>query len=103
MVIEWLKFWVDESNRERFVQIDDDIWTQALAQYPGFLGKDIWISHESRTEVIAVIRWETEDAWDSIPRDDLDNFEARFLAAMGPGTYDLRGSKKYFLRKSSRG
>jgi len=103
MVIEWLAFWVDEGNRERFIQIDDDIWTKALAQYPGFLGKDVWISHESRTEVITVVHWETEQAWDSIPQADLDQVEAQFMAAMGQGTYELREAKKYFLRKSSRG
>ncbi|MGF1537624.1 MAG: TIGR03792 family protein [Elainellaceae cyanobacterium] len=101
MVIEWLKFWVEEASRERFIQYDDQIWTQALAGYPGFLGKDVWISHDSLTNVITVVHWETEEAWFSIPQDELDQIEIRFSAAMGAGTYELRETKKYYVRKST--
>ncbi|WP_425469059.1 TIGR03792 family protein, partial [Pediococcus acidilactici] len=50
MVIEWLKFKV-VSNRERFVQKDAEIWTEALARYPGFLGKEVWLNPKESTEV----------------------------------------------------
>ncbi len=102
MVIEWLRFWVEEASRERFIQRDDEIWTQALSRYPGFLGKDIWISHDSLTDVITVVQWETEDSWFSIPQDELDQIERRFCAAMGAGTYELQETKKYYVRKSTR-
>lgn len=102
MVIEWLRFWVQEGHREQFIQNDERIWTQALAKYDGFLGKDVWISHESLTEVITVVHWETEAAWDSITPEELVPVEARFQQAMGEGTYALQESRKYIQRKSSR-
>lgn len=101
MVIEWLRFWVEEASRERFIQKDDEIWTRALARYPGFLGKDVWISHDSLTDVITVVRWETEEAWFSIPQADLDQVETQFCSAMGAGTYELQETKKYYVRKST--
>ncbi|MEM7773218.1 MAG: TIGR03792 family protein [Cyanobacteria bacterium P01_E01_bin.6] len=99
MVIEWLQFWVQEDLREQFVQLDEEIWTAALSQYSGFLGKEVWISSDNLNEVIAVIRWDSTDSWYSIPQADLQTIDAEFTDAMGSGTFNLLDSKPYQIRK----
>lgn len=101
MLIEWLQFQVQDSLREKFVQLDSEIWTTFLAEYTGFLGKETWINPDSPEEVITVIRWESLEAWKSIPDDDLKKIDAKFSDAMGRNTYDLVASKKYQVRKFS--
>lgn len=101
MVIEWLKATVDPEVREQYVQKDEEIWTAALAEYPGFLGKEVWISPDNLTEVILVIRWSSFEAWDAIPPADLEQIEARVREAMGD-TYELVGSARYQVRKFMR-
>ena len=98
MVIEWLQFDVSPELRERFVQKDDEIWTPALSKYPGFLGKEIWISPDRLTEIVLVIRWEPLEQWQSIPAQELEQIEAQFQQAMGD-TYRLTQSSKYQVRK----
>lgn len=101
MVIEWLKFRVEEELRERFVQLDADIWTPALARQEGFLNKEVWISSERLDEVITVIRWSTAEAWYSIPSDELRQVEQRFSEALGQENYELLDSREYQVRKFS--
>jgi uncharacterized protein (TIGR03792 family) len=100
MVIEWLKFTVSSELREQFVQKDAEIWTPVLAEYPGFLNKEVWISPERLEEVIAVIRWQSLEQWQAIPTNVLDETEAQFLEAMG-STYKLVEASQYQVRKFS--
>ncbi len=102
VVIEWLRFDVSPEARERFVQQDAEIWTTALSEYGGFLGKEVWISPENPREVITVVHWESFDQWYSIPEARLAAVEARFSEAMGQGTYQLLESKAYQVRKFAR-
>jgi uncharacterized protein (TIGR03792 family) len=100
MVIEWLKFNVSPELRETFVQKDAEIWTATLAQYPGFLGKEIWISPDNLGEVIAVIRWQSLEQWQAIPADVLEQTETKFRSVMGD-TYTMTETGKYQVRKFS--
>ena len=43
MVIEWLEFDVDPRKRNAFIERDQQVWTQGLKQFKGFLGKEVWI------------------------------------------------------------
>ena len=54
MVIEFLKFKVTPELREKFIQKDAEIWTAALARYPGFLSKEVWIDPNTPAEVVMV-------------------------------------------------
>jgi uncharacterized protein (TIGR03792 family) len=100
MVIEWLKFNVSPELRETFVQKDAEIWTPTLAQYPGFLNKEIWISPDNLGEVIAVVHWQSFEQWQAVPADVLEQTEAKFQAAMGD-TYQMVETGKYQVRKFS--
>ena len=101
MVIEWLKFRVDPDSREQFIQQDEAIWTAALATYPGFLGKEVWIEPNDSDEVIFTIRWQTREQWKSIPASDLAKIEQRFSTKMREMNikYKMIESKEFQIRK----
>lgn len=98
MVIELLKFKIASEMREICIQKDGEIWTTALAKYPGFLGKEVWINPNDPTEIIFVIRWATREQWQAIPPEELAAVEQRFGAALGD-TYKLVESAEYQVRK----
>lgn len=98
MVIEWLQFKVNPDVRERFVQQDAEIWTPFLAQYHGFLGKQVWINPETLDEIVLVMHWATMEDWKAVPSDRLEETETAFRDAMGD-TYQLVESKGYQVRR----
>jgi uncharacterized protein (TIGR03792 family) len=98
VVIEFLKFKVDPDLREAYIQKDAEIWTTALAKYPGFLGKEVWINPHDSTEVIFVIHWETKKHWQAIPTEDLEAIEQRFKQAVG-NCYEFVEFGEYQVRK----
>ncbi|HIK46433.1 MAG TPA: TIGR03792 family protein [Leptolyngbyaceae cyanobacterium M65_K2018_010] len=98
MVIEWLTFAVEPENRETFIRIDHEIWTEALSQYPGFLSKEVWISPDLMDQVICVIRWKTREHWKSIPQADLERVDAQFNAAL-KFNYRLIDAREYQVRR----
>lgn len=78
MVIELLKFKLAPEHREQFIQLDADIWTPALSQYPGFISKQVWINPNDATEITMVITWSERDLWKSIPLLDLNIITYQF-------------------------
>lgn len=98
MVIEWLQVRVPAEQRERYIKIDDEIWTAALSDYPGFISKETWLSPDDPELVIFVIRWRTREEWFSIPEDELADVNARFDEALG-FEYTLEASKEYQVRR----
>jgi uncharacterized protein (TIGR03792 family) len=94
VVIEFLKFKINSQMREICIQKDAEIWTTALAQYPGFLGKEVWLNPNDPTEIIFVIRWATREQWQAIPPEELAPVEQKFAAAFGD-TYELVESAEY--------
>lgn len=101
MVIEWLKFRVDPDSREQFIQQDEKVWTAALATYPGFLGKEVWIEPQAPNKVIFTIRWQTREQWKSIPASDLAKIEQRFSQIMKQRkiAYKMIESQEFQIRK----
>ena len=98
VVIELLKFQVDPNGRENFIQQDAEIWTTALAKYPGFLGKEVWINPNNPTEVVFIIRWESLEQWKAIPQADLEAIEQKFVQTLGD-IYHLIDVAEYQVRK----
>ena len=94
MVIEWLKFRVSPELREKFIQKDSEIWTATLSQYPGFLGKEIWINPE-QSEVVMFIRWKTREHWKSVPQSVIDELDSK----MGELHVPIAESREYQVRK----
>jgi len=101
MVIEWLKFNVDSEVREKFIQQDEKIWTAALSNYPGFLGKEVWIEPNALDIVILTIRWQTREQWKSVPIKDLVKIENKFSTVMREMniSYKMTASREFQIRK----
>ena len=95
VVVELLKFKVPPEYREQFIQKDAEIWTMAIASFPGFLGKEVWIDPNQPTEVILVIRWATREQWKSIPQVLLEEISKQFAHQMGNISYELLDSSEY--------
>ncbi len=102
MVIEWLRFKVDPALRDRFIQVDDAIWTTALAANPGFLGKEVWLSPTQPDAVVLVIRWRSREDWKAVPAKILEKTENAFAQALGKGRYELVETGEYQVRKFPR-
>ncbi len=80
MVIEFLTFRIDPDDRAEWLSHEEHHWSRFLEQQDGFVSKQMWAPVDDPTTVHAVIWWESEDHWKSIPRDELD----AVAAAMGP-------------------
>lgn len=98
VVVEWLKFRVPSENRERFIQIDDQIWSAALSGYDGYLGKAVWFDPNAPDAVILVIQWASREQWKSIPTDALEEVEQRFDEAV-EFDYEMVESKEFQIRR----
>lgn len=98
-VIELLKFKVDPNDRDRYLQKDAEIWTKALADCPGFLGKEVWLNPEEHTEVTIVIRWATKEHWKSISEEFLNRIEQEFAQQVGQ-TYTTVEASEYQVYSS---
>ncbi len=98
MVIELLKFKGPAQQREEYIQKDAQIWTTALAKYPGFLGKEVWIDPNDPTQVILVIHWRTKEDWKAIPAKELMAIAKDFDEALG-FKYEMIESSEYQVRK----
>jgi len=95
MVIEFLKIKVTGENREKYLQLDREIWTKALAKYPGFLGKEVWLNPDQPTEVILVIRWASREEWKSISAQLLEQIEQQFALEIGSIGHQIVESIEY--------
>lgn len=98
MVIEWLEFQVPAADRERYVQLDDQIWTPALQTYPGFISKETWIDPQDLERIVFVIHWQSREDWKAIPEPELADIEQRFDAAFAT-PYQLVVSREFQIRR----
>ncbi|MEL4893966.1 TIGR03792 family protein [Crocosphaera sp. Alani8] len=101
MVIEWLKFRISPPSRDIFIRLDNEIWTPFLAQFPGFLGKEVWISPNFPDEITLIIRWESREQWKKILQNDLETIEQKFAQQMQNHPYEIIEAKEYQIRKFS--
>ena len=72
MVVERLTFTVDASDRVAWMAADAASWSPFLARQKGFVSKQLWVQRDRPDEIQAVITWETEADWKSIPKAELE-------------------------------
>ncbi len=72
MVIEFLTFEVDPAERDRWLAAEERHWSRYLETRPGFAGKEMWVDDGDPGRVHTVIRWESQQAWDEVPRADVE-------------------------------
>lgn len=95
MVIEFLKIEVSPEDREQYLQIDEKIWTKALAKFPGFMGKEVWLNPNKPLEVVLIIRWASREEWKSISYQLLAEIEAQFALATSSIYHQIVESGEY--------
>ncbi len=83
MVIEQLTFAVPPALQARYMELDAEIWTAALARQPGFLGKEVWREADAPERLHLIIRWSDRALWKAVPAEVLAATDAAFVAAMG--------------------
>jgi uncharacterized protein (TIGR03792 family) len=83
MVIEWLTVRVPVPDQTRYIAADRAIWSAALAQHKGYLGKEIWSRADDPEALNILIRWQSRAAWKAVPADVLAATETAFVSAMG--------------------
>jgi uncharacterized protein (TIGR03792 family) len=83
MAIEWLTHNVPVGLRDRFIQVDEEIWTAFLATCPGFIRKHVWVHPEEPDRVFSIVEWETRALWKAIDPAALAETERRFVAELG--------------------
>ncbi|MEM9924783.1 MAG: TIGR03792 family protein [Cyanobacteria bacterium P01_D01_bin.50] len=98
MLIELLKFRIAPENREKYIQKDAEIWTTALAKYPGFLGKELWINEDDPTELVIINRWKTNVQQKYIPSEEISAINERFNKELG-FSFETVESSVYQVRK----
>ncbi len=81
MAIEQLVFRIDPEHRDRWLELDHEIWTAALAECEGFAGKEAWVSGDKPEEVTSVIYWTSLDCWPRIDPEWVTSWD--FGARMG--------------------
>ena len=98
MVIEWQKVRVQPEVRDLYLEKDREIWTAGLAREEGFLGKEVWLGETPETpeitEVVLVIRWESEEDWQGMPKERQDDLDRRFREAVPEG-WELVETRSY--------
>jgi uncharacterized protein (TIGR03792 family) len=96
MVIEYLRFQVPIALREAFIKRDAEVWTATKQQWRGYLGKEVWID-PSNSDVILIIRWESIEAWQSVPQAEIDRLDK----LMGDLAFPIQESRALQVRKFS--
>ncbi len=72
MVVEWLTFEVDSSERDEWLAVEEQHWSRFLETRPGFVGKEMWVERGDPARVHAIIRWESMAAWDAVTPEEVE-------------------------------
>jgi uncharacterized protein (TIGR03792 family) len=79
VVVEFLTFQIEPSERDRWMAVEEETWSRFLERQQGFVSKQLWVERDRPGEIHAVIVWEDDASWAAIPEDEL----AAVDAAMG--------------------
>lgn len=70
--VEHLVFMLeDPESVDEFINLDHEIWTMFLAEYPDFVSKQMWVNDNNPGEVHSIISWKTLEGWKAIPVEKL--------------------------------
>lgn len=97
MVIEWLKFEVAPDLIDHYIKVDEEVWTTTLRQYPGFLGKQVWLDPDHLDAAILIIYWSDREAWKNVPADVLEATEKEFVKRLGSNNHKLIETKEFHM------
>lgn len=88
-IVEELVFSIPSEHAAEFVRLDAEIWTKTLSEQPGFLSKVVWTSRKRPDEVRLIVRWKSQQDWNRVPKQLLEETEKQFRKAMRGKEYRL--------------
>lgn len=91
VAVEQLLFQVKPDLVDAFIQLDHELWTAVLEQYPGFAGKEVWVSQTVPGQVMSIIYWEDYEAWKAIDHQVLVDTDREFGQRFGTDNFQLIG------------
>lgn len=97
MYIEYLRFQIQPGFQERFIQLDEELWTRSLSQNPGFHKKEVWLNPEDPTDLVIIVWWSNREQWKSITPAEVQAIDDQFAEAIGPGHSMLVEAREYRL------
>lgn len=100
MYIEYLRFQIKPGFQARFLELDEKLWTQKLAENPGFHKKEVWLNPEDPTDLVVIVWWSSREQWKSITPEDVQAIDEQFTAAIGEGNSELIEAREYRLNES---
>ncbi len=71
MVIEFLTFDVSPDIRDEWLEHEESHWSRYLERQAGFISKEMWVEDTDPGRVHAVIRWDSMQSWEAVPRDEI--------------------------------
>ncbi|MEJ6392560.1 TIGR03792 family protein [Gymnodinialimonas sp. 2305UL16-5] len=81
--IEHLTVAIPPDTITAFLEADSAVWTATLSQQPGYTAKEVWVDRTDPTRVHLIIRWESYEAWKSVPADLLAATDAKMTETFG--------------------
>ncbi|MEM9568206.1 MAG: TIGR03792 family protein, partial [Cyanobacteria bacterium P01_E01_bin.34] len=94
VVVEWLEFRVPVEEQAEFLAKDEQIWTAALRQQPGFLHKSIWTSPDRPESVTLAIYWKSREDWFAFPEALIGELDRQ----MQPINAELVDSREFIVQ-----
>lgn len=98
VVVEWLEFRVPVEEQAEFLAKDEQIWTAALQQQPGFLHKSIWTSPDRPESVTLAIYWASKEDWFSFPEPLIAELDRQ----MQPTNAELVDAREFRVQNPAR-
>ncbi len=68
---------------DRWMELDHEIWTKGLAEWPGFAGKELWLSGNVPGEVTIIVYWTDLDLWKAIDAEWLERMDRQVFDILG--------------------
>jgi uncharacterized protein (TIGR03792 family) len=85
VAVEQLILHVKPDLLEEWIELDHEIWSEGLAKWPGFAGKEVWVNNDRPGEVMAVVYWSDYDLWKAIDHQWLIETDREFNRRFGDG------------------
>lgn len=82
-VVEVLRFNMDPSNIDEFLELENQIWTAYLEKQKGFIGKDVWIGETDPGEIRVLVYWNSTEEWKAVPVEELIDVDKKFKEHFG--------------------
>lgn len=88
-VLEILTYEVDAAYIDAYLNMDYEVWSLGESKFPGYIGKDTWISQTHPGQITHIIYWASKEAWKALPEDAVTKLR-REAQKRVPGKYVKR-------------